>query len=52
MFMKNEKLGMMLRKNIIPVLIAVLVMFLILTVIPLTSTSAKVFGGYSYLQSR
>lgn len=50
--MKEEKFGMMLRKNAIPVMIAVVVMFLILMVIPLTSTSAKVFGGYSYLQGK
>ena len=33
-------------KNVMSIVIAVVVMVLILIVVPLTSTPAKVFGGY------
>ena len=44
--MKSENFKAGFSRNVIPVLVAVVVMALILVTVPLTSTPAKVFGGY------
>lgn len=46
--MKNENLRKGFSRNAMPVLVAVMVMALILVTVPLTSTPAKVFGGYGW----
>ncbi len=46
--MKSENFKTGFSRNVIPVLVAVVVMALILVTVPMTSTPAKVFGGYGW----
>ena len=44
--MKSEHFKAKFTRNVLPVMVAVVVMALILVTVPLTSTPASVFGGY------
>jgi hypothetical protein len=46
--MKSENFKTRFSRNAMPVLVALVVMALILVTVPLTSTPAKVFGGYGW----
>ena len=46
--MKSENFKAGFGRNAVPVLVAVVVMALILVTVPLTSTPARVFGGYGW----
>ena len=46
--MKSENFKAKFSRNALPVMVALLVMALILVTVPLTSTPAKVFGGYGW----
>ncbi len=46
--MKGENFKAKFIRNALPVVVAVVVMALILVTVPLTSTPAKVFGGYGW----